>query len=1047
MSSASQDEARFADSVDSADKKIPGAFPDQDPAASSTQQTLSQALFSRRAEYTRPQQLRIRVGTWNVAALKDTEKDIGRWFIDGKGASKKDVESSARASGNASSNDNATEGEPSKKEAMPEGTNGQASAQTASSNGAPDEGTAPENIGLYVLGLQEVVDVASPAEALRPYTDPTVATRWKSAIEEALPDGYQLVADQQLIGLLLLIYASPSVLPEISSVSTTSVGTGLMGYMGNKGAVASRLVLSEVTKLVFINSHLAAGSDKAALERRNWDAGQIVSRTKFSPISDPLGLWPASGDVVGDEDFAFWFGDLNYRLQGMPGDDVRRLLMLHTRNEYDLNQPVLVSEDDAGGSPKIKAVRSSNSSDGSPERWSDLSTLRNGSDKSPLTSPPSELEDDMPATEMDPASLQATLSSLLPHDELLEQQKARKAFHDGWKEGQISFLPTYKYDVGSVGIFDSSEKKRCPSWCDRILYRTRRDKTNHDRKAEQEEESRKRHRDEVANELGQVADEDDLLFDYNPEADGNEYDEEGDRKSEAATTKEGVENDVRLEHYMAHQKITSSDHKPLEAIFSLDYSGVVKNLKARVHQEVVRQLDKAENEARPTITVLVDKPALEEQSEPTTNNGDVEGVDFGDVRFSHTIQRSITIASTGRVAARVAFIERPTSANQDPGSIPRWLRVHFDKEIDKAATAQLGRDAYLLEPGDSCNVDLAVRITDIDILQRLNEGVEQLEDILVLRVENGRDHFLPVRGRWLQSSFGQTIDKLIRVPDGGIRKLQEEATTSKVGADSENPNQAVKWSAPRELFRLTESIEELGERALAEWEMTVQGDEVPPWEKNAAWPFAEESWTLTDSARRESLNLELYEALDTDQAFDGVFPAELSSTHRLEVLGETLLFFLRSLKGGVINESLWVTLETRITANEKHKHALSQEEERMQILEVLASSPNRNITFVLLTSMLAHMSKTIAEARKEPLGNKTNSSQRGSMDLPASPKAPMRRRTLSQVPAVARRQIANKNMAAMFAEVMVRLPQGLKARERARAEERRIRVIEVFLGE
>ena len=55
----------------------------------------------------------------------------------------------------------------------------------------------------------------------------------------------------------------------------------------------------------------------------------------------------------------------------------------------------------------------------------------------------------------DPASIQTTLASLFPHDELRQQMKSQKAFHDGWKEGQIEFLPTYKYDVGTVGVFDS----------------------------------------------------------------------------------------------------------------------------------------------------------------------------------------------------------------------------------------------------------------------------------------------------------------------------------------------------------------------------------------------------------------------------------------------------------------------------------------------------------------------------------------------------------------------------------------------------------------
>ena len=60
----------------------------------------------------------------------------------------------------------------------------------------------------------------------------------------------------------------------------------------------------------------------------------------------------------------------------------------------------------------------------------------------------------------DPASLQTTIDSLMPHDELHMQMRTKKAFHEGWQEAPVTFLPTYKYDIGSVGVFDSSEKKR-----------------------------------------------------------------------------------------------------------------------------------------------------------------------------------------------------------------------------------------------------------------------------------------------------------------------------------------------------------------------------------------------------------------------------------------------------------------------------------------------------------------------------------------------------------------------------------------------------------
>ena len=96
-----------------------------------------------------------------------------------------------------------------------------------------------EEVGLYVLGLQEVVDVTSVSHVMKPYTDSDPGKKWKTAMKAALPAGYEKIAEQQLLGLLILIYASPDLAPTITSVSATSVGTGLMGYLGQQRSCIS----------------------------------------------------------------------------------------------------------------------------------------------------------------------------------------------------------------------------------------------------------------------------------------------------------------------------------------------------------------------------------------------------------------------------------------------------------------------------------------------------------------------------------------------------------------------------------------------------------------------------------------------------------------------------------------------------------------------------------------------------------------------------------------------------------------------------------------
>ncbi|ODN00591.1 Synaptojanin-1 [Orchesella cincta] len=58
---------------------------------------------------------------------------------------------------------------------------------------------------------------------------------------------------------------------------------------------------------------------------------------------------------------------------------------------------------------------------------------------------------------------------LLKKDQLLMEKEKGNVF-DGYEEGEISFPPTYKYDLFSED-YDTSEKCRIPAWTDRVLWK------------------------------------------------------------------------------------------------------------------------------------------------------------------------------------------------------------------------------------------------------------------------------------------------------------------------------------------------------------------------------------------------------------------------------------------------------------------------------------------------------------------------------------------------------------------------------------------------
>src|SRR5690242_17774438 len=48
-------------------------------------QSLSAAVRGRKDEYVRKKTMKVKVGSWNVASISGTEKDLSAWFIHGLG--------------------------------------------------------------------------------------------------------------------------------------------------------------------------------------------------------------------------------------------------------------------------------------------------------------------------------------------------------------------------------------------------------------------------------------------------------------------------------------------------------------------------------------------------------------------------------------------------------------------------------------------------------------------------------------------------------------------------------------------------------------------------------------------------------------------------------------------------------------------------------------------------------------------------------------------------------------------------------------------------
>ncbi|KAJ3221239.1 inositol polyphosphate 5-phosphatase [Clydaea vesicula] len=129
--------------------------------------------------------------------------------------------------------------------------------------------------------------------------------------KEKEAEQYELVKTDFLIALHISVFVLKKYKHLVKATDSGKIATGIGNVVGNKGAVAVSLLFGKVS-ILFVNSHLSAHQKRVA--ERNNDYNRINQELKLK------GYFPTDAqysNLVDKFDFVFWFGDLNYRINGL----------------------------------------------------------------------------------------------------------------------------------------------------------------------------------------------------------------------------------------------------------------------------------------------------------------------------------------------------------------------------------------------------------------------------------------------------------------------------------------------------------------------------------------------------------------------------------------------------------------------------------------------------------------------------------------------------------------------------------------------------------
>ncbi|XP_047454117.1 type II inositol 1,4,5-trisphosphate 5-phosphatase isoform X2 [Mugil cephalus] len=227
---------------------------------------------------------------------------------------------------------------------------------------------------------------------------------------------------------------------------------------------------------------------------------------------------------------------------------------------------------------------------------------------------------------------------------------------------------------------------------------------------------------------------------------------------------------IKQQHYQSHMALKTSDHKPVSSLLVIGIKRINSEAYKKTFEEIVRNIDKMENECIPSVTLSKRE------------------FHFNDVKFMQHQAETLSLFNDGQVPCQFEFIQKPN----EPTYCKPWLTANPPKGF--------------IAQGASVDIELEVFVNR-STAPELNSGKQQIEDILVLHLERGKDYFISVTGNYLPSCYGTSIYSLCQMrepiqdmPQNTIRELAE-TSENEIPENSEKP-----LDIPKELWMMVDHL-------------------------------------------------------------------------------------------------------------------------------------------------------------------------------------------------------------------------------------------------